>query len=65
MFTQTTTGGVYMSNKEKNIIQRLSDTVPKLDKDKQNYILGIAEGMAIARKGHGEVADGDKQLQEA
>lgn len=39
-----------MSDKEKNIIRRLSDTVPKLDKDKQNYILGIAEGMAIARE---------------
>lgn len=49
-----------MSDKEKNIIRRLSDTVPKLDKDKQNYILGVAEGMAIAKD-----SQRDKQLQEA
>lgn len=39
-----------MSEKEKEIIKKLSNTVPKLDKDKQNYILGVAEGMAIARE---------------
>lgn len=39
-----------MSEKEKEIIKKLSDTVPKLDKDKQNYILGVAEGMVIARE---------------
>lgn len=39
-----------MSEREKEIMQKLSDTVPKLDKDKQNYILGVAEGMAIARE---------------
>lgn len=49
-----------MSDKEKNIIRRLSDTVPKLDKDKQNYILGVAEGMAIAKNDQK-----DKRLQEA
>lgn len=47
-----------MSDKEKNIIRRLSDTVPKLDKDKQNYILGVAEGMAIA-KNHQESREED------
>ncbi len=39
-----------MSEKEKDIIRKLSTTGPKLDKDKQNYILGVAEGMAIARE---------------
>lgn len=39
-----------MSDKEKEIIMRLSNTIPKLDRDKQNYILGFAEGMAIAKK---------------
>ena len=39
-----------MSEREKEIIKKLSNTVPKLDKDKQNYILGVAEGMAIARE---------------
>lgn len=39
-----------MSKKEKDIIMRLSDVVPKLDKEKQNYILGIAEGIVIAKE---------------
>ncbi len=39
-----------MSEKEKEIIKKLSKTVPKLDKDKQNYILGVAEGMVIAKE---------------
>lgn len=51
-------GGASMSDKEKNIIRRLSDTVPKLDKDKQSYILGVAEGMAIVKD-----SQRDKQLQ--
>lgn len=39
-----------MSEKEKEIIKKLSDTIPKLDDSKKNYILGVAEGMAIARE---------------
>lgn len=49
-----------MSEKEKSIIRQLSDTVPKLDKEKQNYILGMAEGMAIVKDSIQE-----NQLQEA
>lgn len=49
-----------MSEKEREIIEKLSSTVPKLDKDKQSYILGVAEGMAIARQTEKE----DKRLQE-
>lgn len=36
-----------MSDKEKSIITRLSDTFPKLDRENQKYVLGIAEGMAM------------------
>lgn len=50
-----------MSEKEKDIIKKLSSTLPKLDGDKQSYILGVAEGMAIAKE---QVAS-DEQLQEA
>lgn len=39
-----------MSEKEKSIFKRLSDTVPMLDSEKQNYILSVAEGMAIAKE---------------
>lgn len=50
-----------MSEKEKEIMTKLSSAVCKLDKDKQSYVLGVAEGMAIAK----EHADSDNQLQEA
>ncbi len=53
-----------MSDKEKNIIRRISDSIQKLDKEKQNYILGITEGMVIARDGNVKIAGEDKQLQE-
>lgn len=53
-----------MSEKEKNIIRRLSNSVQKLDKEKQNYILGVTEGMVIARYGNVKIAGEDKQLQE-
>lgn len=39
-----------MSEKEKSIISRLSESISKLDKEKQNYILGIAEGMVIIKE---------------
>lgn len=50
-----------MNEKERDIISKLADTVPKLDKDKQSYILGVAEGMAMTRQTDKE----EKQLQEA
>lgn len=49
-----------MSEKEKNVLERLSDTVPALDEKKQNYLVGLAEGMVIARE-----SQRDNQLQEA
>ena len=39
-----------MSEREKEILTRLAVSVPKLETDKQNYILGIAEGMALAKE---------------
>lgn len=39
-----------MNEKEKKIIKKLSDTIPKLDDNKKNYILGVAEGMAMVRE---------------
>lgn len=43
-----------MSEKEKELIKKISDTIPKLDENKQNYILGVAEGMAIAKENEEE-----------
>lgn len=50
-----------MSEKEKDIIRKIAQTVPKLSKDKQSYILGVAEGMAIAKE---DTKDREKELQE-
>ena len=46
-----------MSEKEKDILKKISDAIPKLDKEKQNYILGVAEGMAIARNTDGDTKE--------
>lgn len=51
-----------MSEKEKEIIKKLSDTIPKLDDNKKNYILGVAEGMAMVRES--EKADRKEQTNE-
>lgn len=40
-----------MSEREKEIIKKLSSTIPKLDEAKKNYILGVADGMVIAKEG--------------
>lgn len=42
-----------MSEKEKEIIKKLSEKVPKLDKEKQSYVLGVIEGMALMKEGSG------------
>lgn len=39
-----------MTEKEKDIIRKLALVISKLDKEKQSYILGIAEGMAISKE---------------
>ena len=39
-----------MNENEKDILRQISETLPKLDKDKQSYVLGVAEGMAIVRE---------------
>jgi len=50
-----------MSEKEKDIIKKIVITVPMLSKEKQNYILGVAEGMVIAK----EEIYGSKKRKEA
>lgn len=39
-----------MSEKEKDIIRKLAMAIVKLDKEKQSYILGVAEGMVISKE---------------
>lgn len=56
-----------MSEKEKNIIKNLAIAIPKLSKEKQSYILGVAEGMVIEKEGIGaqEAGDSSKTTREA
>lgn len=39
-----------MQEKGYEVLKRITETVPKLDANKQNYILGLAEGMALAKQ---------------
>lgn len=56
-----------MSEKEKSIIKNLAIAVPKLSKEKQNYILGVAEGLVLAKEGAKaqEAGDSSKTTREA
>lgn len=47
-----------MSEKQKEALARLAETVSQLDKVSFNYILGVADGMAISKK----QAELDKQI---
>lgn len=50
-----------MLGKEKDVIRRIALVVPQLSKDKQSYILGVAEGMAIAKEdAEGSGSKGDR-----
>lgn len=53
-----TKGSEQMSEKQKESLTRLAETVSQLDKVNFNYILGVADGMAISKK-QSEV---DKQI---
>ena len=39
-----------MSDREKEIMENLLRSISKLNSNEQNYIIGIAEGMALARE---------------
>lgn len=39
-----------MSDREKEIIENLLNSASKLDREDQKYLIGIAEGMALARE---------------
>lgn len=43
-----------MSEKEREILQKLSEIVPKLPDTKKERLLGVAEGMSIVRESERE-----------
>ena len=46
-----------MSEKEREILQKLSEIVPKLPDTKKERLLGVAEGMSIVRESEREEED--------
>ena len=38
-----------MSEREKEILSRITEKVPALETNEQNYILGVVEGMALMK----------------
>ena len=47
---QNKKGSEQMSEKQKEALARLAEIVQQLDKENFNYILGVADGMAISKK---------------
>lgn len=39
-----------MSEREKEIIREITSAMPKLKRENQKYVLGIVEGLAMARE---------------
>lgn len=52
-----------MSEREKDVIRRLATTVPQLTREKQNYILGVADGLVLAKSDR-DAPEKSKELQE-
>lgn len=53
-----TKGSEQMNEEKEKALARLAETVSQLDKVRFNYILGVADGMAISKK----QAELDKQI---
>lgn len=55
-----------MSEREKELIKRIAETMPSLNVGEQNYILGVAEGFALAKESERQeksTADSDQPVQ--
>lgn len=51
-----------VSEKEKDLIKKMADGVSNLDDNQKNYVLGLVEGMALA-KGEKQQPDSDRPVQ--
>lgn len=47
-----------MSEKEKEILEKLGKSVPKLDEGNKKYLLGVADGMALVNEQKGRKRNG-------
>lgn len=51
-----------MSDKEKRMMDKFSKTIPKLEETDQVYVLGLVEGMALAKERESKEKQQDKTL---
>lgn len=51
-----------MSEKEKDLIKKMADGVSNLDDNQKNYVLGLVEGMALA-KGEKQQPDSNRAVE--
>ena len=51
-----------MSDKEKALIKKMADSVTALDDNQKNYVLGLVEGMALA-KGEKQQPDSNRAVE--
>lgn len=49
-----------MSEKERNVIEKLSESIPKLSPLQKEYFSGLADGMALAQQQAEEKAAAEK-----
>lgn len=49
MFAKQTGRGGTLNDKEKNLLERISEKAEKLDPEDQQYLLGVAQGMSIMK----------------
>lgn len=50
LFTESTTGGDYMSERERQVITKLIEAIPKMSEFDKGYILGKTESLATNSK---------------
>lgn len=54
-----------MSERERDLIKRIAKTMPSLNSSEQNYILGVADGLALAKEQEMEscIADSEQPVE--
>ncbi len=55
MFIRKQKEVIFMNEKEKSLIAKISEYLHKLSKEDQKYVLGIAEGMAFMKEDSSKV----------
>ena len=54
-------GDMRMSEREKELIQRIAKNMPSLNDSEQQYVIGVVDGIALAKSGIEENATDSSQ----